>query len=253
VSDGNRRPADDRPGLDPRIAPGGDLEEYTMPKSAGIRRPDFDDFDIPDLDRSTDEMSDPWGMRSRDDHDHDAHDGHDRDDHGRHNGEGTEHISPLPYDAAAFPDGVSSGDVTQTSAVLWARASHTGQVTFQVATDAGFHHIIDTRTVSVGDTLVPAKVEVNDLRPDQRYFYRAVDASGHVAEGTLETAAKLGQHRGFSFGVGGDTRGELAPYPSIKNAPPAGLDVFIKLGDTVYADQPSPAGGPRPARCKSSK
>jgi alkaline phosphatase D len=40
------------------------------------------------------------------------------------------------------------------------------------------------------------------------------------------------------------TRGELAPYPSIKNAPTAGLDLFIKLGDTDYADQPSPAGGP---------
>jgi hypothetical protein len=218
-----------------------------MPKSARIRRPDFDDDDIPDLNRSTYEMSDAWGVRAGDDHDRDDHD---RDDH--HHGEGNEHIPPLPYDATAFPDGVSSGDVTQTSAVLWARASQTGKVTFQIATDSGFHHIVDTRTVSVSNTLVPAKVEVDDLNPNQRYYYRALDASGHVAEGTLETAAKLGHHEGFSFGVGGDTRGELAPYPSIKNAPTAGLDVFIKLGDTVYADQPSPAGA-RPARCRSSR
>src|SRR5262245_19949548 len=69
-------------------------------------------------------------------------DGGDHDDHGHHHHEGDEHIVPLPYDTVAFPDGVSSGDVTQTSAVLWTRAGHTGRVTFQVATDPGFHHIV---------------------------------------------------------------------------------------------------------------
>jgi phosphodiesterase/alkaline phosphatase D-like protein len=167
----------------------------------------------------------------------------------RHDGEGegdekAERISPLPYDPVAFPDGVSSGDVTQTSAILWVRASKTGTVTFQVSTDEDFHHLIGTQTATASNSLVPVKVEFDKLRPDQRYYYRAIDANGHVAEGTLETAAPLGKHEGFSFGVGGDTRGEFAPYPSIKNAPTAGLDVFIKLGDTVYADQPSPAGPP---------
>jgi phosphodiesterase/alkaline phosphatase D-like protein/phospholipase/lecithinase/hemolysin len=158
--------------------------------------------------------------------------------------ENQEHLAPLAYDSMAFPDGVSSGDVTQTLAVLWARTNKPGMVTFQISVDPGFHHVISSRTVSVVDALVPAKVLVDGLHPDQRYYYRAVDASGYMAEGTLETAPKLSQHEGFSFGVGGDTRGELAPYPSIKNAPTAGLDLFIKLGDTVYADQPSPAGPP---------
>jgi phosphodiesterase/alkaline phosphatase D-like protein len=197
-----------------------------MTKNTGFPHSFFDNIDFFDF----------LPSRDRDDRDDDGH-GH--DDH-----EGNEQISPLPYDAAAFPDGVSSGDVTQTSAVLWARAGHTGRVTFQVATDAAFHHIVDVVTVNVNDPLVPAKVEVDNLHPDQRYYYRAVDAGGHVGEGTLETSARLGHHEGFSFGVGGDTRGELAPYPSIKNAPTAGLDLFIKLGDTAYADQPSPAGGP---------
>jgi len=142
--------------------------------------------------------------------------------------------------------------VTQTSAVLWARAGHTGKVTFQVATDADFRHIIDVVTVNAGNTLVPAKVEVDGLHPDQRYYYRAVDASGHMAEGTLETSAKLGQHVGFAFGAAGDSQGELAPYPSIKNAPTAGLDLFVKLGDIPYADAPSPAG-PLRRRFRSSK
>jgi phosphodiesterase/alkaline phosphatase D-like protein len=204
-----------------------------MAKDTGIPRLRLGDLDFFDFDKFKNDVFGFTARRDRDD-----------DDRGHHHDEGNEHISPLPYDATAFPDGVSSGDVTQTSAVLWARAGHAGQVTFQVSTDAKFHHIIGVVTVNVGDTMVPAKVEVDNLHSDQRYYYRAIDASGHVAEGTLETAARLGHHEGFSFGVGGDTRGELAPYPSIKNAPTAGLDVFIKLGDTVYADQPSPAGGP---------
>jgi phosphodiesterase/alkaline phosphatase D-like protein len=156
--------------------------------------------------------------------------------------ENNKSLSPLPYDATAFPDGVSSGDVTQKSAVLWARANEPGVVTFQISSDPDFHHVIGLHAVSVADSLDPAKVLIDGLHSDQRYYYRAVDADGHIAEGTFETAPKLGQHEGFTFGAAGDTRGELAPYPSIKNAPTAGLDVFIKLGDIPYADVPSPAG-----------
>ncbi len=132
--------------------------------------------------------------------------------------------------------------MTQTSAVLWARANKPGVVTFQISSDPGFHHVIGSRAVSVADSLVPAKVLIDGLHPDQRYYYRAVDAVGHIAEGTLETAPKLGQHEGFAFGAAGDAQGALAPYPSITNAPTAGLDVFIKLGDIPYADEPSPVG-----------
>jgi phosphodiesterase/alkaline phosphatase D-like protein len=43
------------------------------------------------------------------------------------------------------------------------------------------------------------------------------------------------------FGVSGDWRGELAPYPSIANAADSDLEFFVELGDTIYADFPSPA------------
>lgn len=39
----------------------------------------------------------------------------------------------------------------------------------------------------------------------------------------------------------GDWRGELAPYPAVKNVNGKILDFFVKLGDTIYADYPSPA------------
>src|SRR5262249_49907232 len=146
------RSASDRPRVTPFAAHcNKHLECLPMTKHTGRPNPFFDDFD--DFD---------FGFFDRDDRDH--------DDRGHH--EGNEHIAPLPYNATAFPDGVSSGDVTQTSAILWTRAGHTGHVTFQVATDPKFHHIVDVVTVNVADTMVPAKVKVDNLHPDQRYYYR---------------------------------------------------------------------------------
>lgn len=45
---------------------------------------------------------------------------------------------------------------------------------------------------------------------------------------------------GLRFGVSGDWRGELAPYPAIANADERNLDLFIRLGDTIYGDFASP-------------
>jgi phosphodiesterase/alkaline phosphatase D-like protein/Ca2+-binding RTX toxin-like protein len=136
----------------------------------------------------------------------------------------------------AFPNGISSGDVTQTTAVLWTRAVEEGQLKFQIATDPSFHHIVKTERVKVNDPLVPVKAGFDHLHPDTEYYYRAIDADGNVITGRFETSAQLGSQDGFHFGVGGDVAGELAPYVSLKNAATADLDLFVKLGDTVYAD-----------------
>jgi phosphodiesterase/alkaline phosphatase D-like protein len=138
--------------------------------------------------------------------------------------------------STAFPNGISSGDVTQTSAVLWTHAVEEGQLKFQIATDPSFHHVVKTKHVNVNDPLVPVKAEFGHLAPNTQYYYRAIDADGNEITGTFETSAKLGTHDGFHFGVGGDWAGELAPYVSLKNAAGADLDVYIKLGDTIYAD-----------------
>jgi alkaline phosphatase D len=146
----------------------------------------------------------------------------------------------------AFPNGISSGDVTQTSAVLWTRAVETGPLTFQIATDPSFSHVIKHKKVAVKDPAVPVKVEFDHLKldPGQEYFYRAIDKSGDVIEGRFDTPATLGTHDGFHFGVIGDWMGQLAPFVSIKNAASADLDLVIKLGDTVYADLPPPPAHP---------
>jgi alkaline phosphatase D len=141
-----------------------------------------------------------------------------------------------------FPNGISSGDVTQTSAVVWTRAVETGQLTFEISIDPLLQHVVKTRKVVVTDPTVPVKVEFDNLKPGQDYYYQATDASDHVIEGHFETAAPLGTHAGFNFGVVGDWRAGIAPYVAIKNADELDLDLLIKLGETVYVDfGPAPA------------
>ncbi|MBK9128690.1 MAG: alkaline phosphatase D family protein [Phycisphaerales bacterium] len=151
-------------------------------------------------------------------------------------------LIPASRVEAALPQGVSAGDVTQSAAVLWAATDTVGDVIFDLATDPAFGNILATATVSVTDPLVPARVAVTGLSPATRYYYRATDASMQTRTGTFRTPAAPGAARqGFRLGVSGDWRGELSPYPAIRNVPDRGLDLFVKLGDTIYADVPSPA------------
>ncbi len=148
-------------------------------------------------------------------------------------------------------NGVASGDVTQNSAVLWARSLATGPVTFEYSTDPGFTSLAGTTTATVADLNLPVKVNLNALQPGTEYFYRVIDAAGDRRAGRFVTAAPNGTRAGLSFGVSGDWRGELAPYRAIANVAGQQLDFFVALGDTIYADVPSPAvtnpdGSPKP-------
>lgn len=145
--------------------------------------------------------------------------------------------------AGHLPSGVSAGDVSTSSAVLWTRSDTSGSVTFEVAHDAGFQSIVASQSLVVGDPAAPVKWQATGLSANRQYYYRAIapGTGGETAAGSFRTAAKLGQKTHLKFGVSGDWRGELAPYPGISNAATSNLDFFVKLGDIIYADVPSPA------------
>ncbi len=141
---------------------------------------------------------------------------------------------------AVQPD-VASGDVTISSAVLWVRADVAGSVTVQIDTDAAFPNPQALLGV-IANPLAPMKVKASGLLPGTRYFYRAKDSQGTLSlSGTFRTPSAPSEFAGFRMGVSGDWRGELSPYPSVKNAPARNLDLFVALGDTIYADVSSPA------------
>jgi len=83
------------------------------------------------------------------------------------------------------------------------------------------------------------KVTVSSLTPGTVYHYRATSAT-YSASGKFKTAASASTLGGLHFGISGDQRGELAPFPSVKNAPAANLDFFLQFGDNYYADVASP-------------
>jgi len=142
----------------------------------------------------------------------------------------------------SLPNGVASGDVDQTSAVLWARASAAGPVTFAYWREAedGEEATIERVVVESLDAMIPVKAEIGPLIPVSEYHFRATDSTGAMSEGRFRTPALEGFH-GVRFGVSGDWRGELRPYPVVSNVSGRDLDFFVTLGDTIYADYPSPA------------
>lgn len=143
-------------------------------------------------------------------------------------------------ESEAFPNGVASGDVTQTTAVLWARSTRIGLLTFTVSAAGQFAEPQQTVLAEVTDPLQPAKVEIVGLTPDTPYTFTVTAPDGESAiTGAFHTAAPLGEQRGLRFGVSGDNRGELRPFVALRNIPERDLAFFVALGDTIYADYPS--------------
>lgn len=138
-----------------------------------------------------------------------------------------------------MPNGVASGDTTQTSTVLWTRSTTPGTVTFEVATDDAFTDVFIVADAEVTDPTLPVKVNISALTPNTPYFYRVTDAGGTTLTGQFRTAAGAGEKVGLRFGVSGDWRGELRPYVGVKNVVERDLAFFVALGDTIYADLPS--------------
>jgi alkaline phosphatase D len=147
-----------------------------------------------------------------------------------------------------LPNRVAAGDVTQTSAVLWARVGETGTVTFWFVPLGSPSGVWRSQAATVVDGTLPAKVFVQGLLPGRLYVFLAQTPSGDFDAGTFRTPYPVGAHHGLRFGVSGDSRGELAPYPSVGNARGRNLDFFVNMGDTIYADVPSPALGLGQAR-----
>lgn len=141
---------------------------------------------------------------------------------------------------STLPNGVASGDVTQTSAVLWAHSTVLGEVTFEYSTFDNFEIIYGYETVAVVDVNQPVKVEISGLIPATQYYYCVTDALNNTTSGLFKTPWDPGISAGLRFGASGDWQ-QAPPFSSLRNVPEHDLDFFIKLGDSIYADSETPA------------
>ncbi|MEO0650371.1 MAG: alkaline phosphatase D family protein [Planctomycetota bacterium] len=157
----------------------------------------------------------------------------------------TAQVSPLSQasevlTSSPFPLRVAAGDVTQTSAVVWATSPDTATLRLVVATDAAFETVVFDQTVETGGLLRPSKAELSNLTAGTQYWYRVSDANDNSDQGTFRTPHAPTAKHGLRFGISGDGRGDQLPFHSIANVPERDLDFFVYLGDTIYADITSP-------------
>lgn len=149
--------------------------------------------------------------------------------------------------------GVASGDVTDHSAIVWARADGPARLHVEYAehdanTDRrGVRSARGSKARATTDLTAQARLE--DLAPATRYRYRVWfgDAAGGEAVGTFTTAARADDDdASVKFVFGGDLGGqELCRRPDVGYDIFAAMlrvqpDFFVANGDMIYADGECP-------------
>ncbi len=150
--------------------------------------------------------------------------------------------------------GIASGDVSDGSAVVWARADRPARMQVECSTLESFRTIVCAASSdALPDRDFTSKVLLEGLPPGQDIFYRvrfedigAAGISGETRSGHFRTAPT--DRSSISFVWSGDTagqgwgidpaRGGMRTYKTmLENCP----DFFIHSGDHIYADCPVPS------------
>jgi alkaline phosphatase D len=155
------------------------------------------------------------------------------------------------FGARGFSYGVTAGEVTASSAILWGKANRSGRYTLQVAENRRWRRPVVERSVRAvrrNDNTVQAEIE--RLDPGTRYFYRFVGRRGRRSNvGVFRTAPRRNRNAVIEFGWTGDTDFSPAPGQTTPHWNGGGImrrlraernDFNIHLGDTIYSDSEVP-------------
>jgi alkaline phosphatase D len=148
---------------------------------------------------------------------------------------GTSHESPV------LTHGVVVGDVTADSAVLWARADREG--TLKVHLSGGKHRGVARLETHAADDYT-GQVVLSGLRPDTEYRYRVGSERG-----SFLTAPATDDPESVRLAFGGDVAGQNVcrdtqeGFPIMNTIRARRPDVFVGLGDMIYADNGCTATG----------
>ncbi len=161
-------------------------------------------------------------------------------------------VVALADDGPHLTHGVASGDVTATSAVLWARASAAAEIDFEITAESHRHDAEPRRltAASAAANDFTAQVTAGGLEPATTYRVRARVGDGSSETGSFTTAPAAGDAAPVRFIVGGDVGGQgycrhpERGYDVFRAMAALEPDFFIANGDMIYADNPCPAVGP---------
>jgi phosphodiesterase/alkaline phosphatase D-like protein len=162
-----------------------------------------------------------------------------------------------PGKAKGFKYGVSSGDVTSSSAILWAKAKKSGKAYLQVNEGGGFgacdgaHSLGKVKAKNGHDNTLQAQVTELDADTDYRYRF-CMPSGAHSTTGKLTTAPKSKKKETIRFALSGDQDARPAPGGSDPYWGPFDVwkrivqqrnDFNVLMGDTIYSDTEVPGYG----------
>ena len=140
---------------------------------------------------------------------------------------------------------VTVGDVGPRSALLWLRAADATPASLEIGVVGGPPgRRLEATPASEAD--FTARMRVDRLDPGTRYAYR-VRWQSEVIDGEFVTAPEPGTAAAVTLlwsgdlGGGGRCRTPGTGYPIFRAMAARRPDLFVFVGDTVYADQPCPA------------
>jgi alkaline phosphatase D len=157
---------------------------------------------------------------------------------------------PATAAGAGFSFGVAAGDVTSSSAIVWARSNESGLVTLRVS--AGGRVVQRHKVMAEAGHDNTVRVAVRHLRPSTKYHYQFFGGPATSEIGTFTTAPGPSRRGTIRFAYSGDADGISAPgtnqpfynHFEVYARMQAERNAFnVNLGDTIYSDS-EVAGSP---------
>ncbi|MCY1067980.1 alkaline phosphatase D family protein [Nannocystis sp. RBIL2] len=132
-------------------------------------------------------------------------------------------------------------EVAQDSVILWARSTLPAPIHFELAKNARFKDALETSAKDVtpeGDHV--RIVDVTGLSPGTRYWYRAVltHEGERLVSDTANFTTAPDKPRNIKIAWSADLLADNAPFQIFGPLKREKPDVFLMLGDTMYADIP---------------
>jgi alkaline phosphatase D len=156
----------------------------------------------------------------------------------------------VAFAAAPFINGVTAGEITPSSAIIWGQTATTGNVRAQVATDGVFQDLVAKRTLRAkAKDDHTFQTRVKGLDAGSAYHYRFCRGQSCSDVGSFQTAPDPDQAQTIRFAYSGDETGAAAPgetTPFFGQMNAFGSMVAennhfnIDLGDTIYSDPEIP-------------
>ena len=159
-------------------------------------------------------------------------------------------LAPPALAAKGFQLGVTAGEVTSSSAVLWGKANKSGGYSLEVARNGKFKGKTSQSVTAKKGRDNTVQKQVKRLHANTKYWFRFTGKGGKRSDvGTFKTAPKPKQNATIKFAWSGDQ--DFNPEPG-KTAPfwnngevlarmKAERNNFnVMLGDTIYSDSEVP-------------